>query len=32
VSNIDGCFFNVVGLPVALLVEMLDEPRRPVSS
>ncbi len=32
VSNIDGCFFNVVGLPVALLVEMLGEPRRPVSS
>jgi septum formation protein len=32
VSNIDGCFFNVVGLPVALLVEMLDERRRPVST
>jgi len=31
VSKIDGCFFNVVGLPVALLVEMLGEPRRPVS-
>ena len=31
VSNIDGCFFNVVGLPVALLVEMLGERRRPVS-
>ena len=32
VSNIDGCFFNVVGLPVALLVEMLGERRRPVST
>jgi septum formation protein len=32
VSNIEGCFFNVVGLPVALLVEMLAEPRRPVSA
>jgi septum formation protein len=31
VSNIEGCFFNVVGLPVALLVEMLGERRRPVS-
>ena len=31
VSSIDGCFFNVVGLPVALLVEMLGERRRPVS-
>ncbi|HET6173970.1 MAG TPA: Maf family protein [Gaiellales bacterium] len=31
VSNIQGCFFNVVGLPVALLVEMLGERRRPVS-
>jgi septum formation protein len=31
VSNIEGCFFNVVGLPVALLVEMLAERRRPVS-
>jgi septum formation protein len=31
VSKIDGCFFNVVGLPVALLVEMLGERRRPVS-
>jgi septum formation protein len=31
VSKIDGCFFNVVGLPVALLVEMLGDPRRPVS-
>jgi septum formation protein len=30
VSNIEGCFFNVVGLPVALLVEMLAERRRPV--
>jgi septum formation protein len=32
VSNIEGCFFNVVGLPVALLVEMLGEPRRPDST
>jgi septum formation protein len=31
VSNIEGCFFNVVGLPVALLVQMLAERRRPVS-
>jgi septum formation protein len=31
VSNIHGCFFNVVGLPVALLVEMLAQRRRPVS-
>jgi septum formation protein len=31
VSNIEGCFFNVVGLPVALLVEMLGERRRRVS-
>ena len=31
VSNIEGCFFNVVGLPVALLVEMLEERRRRVS-
>jgi septum formation protein len=32
VSNIEGCFFNVVGLPVALLVQMLAEPRRPDSA
>jgi septum formation protein len=32
VSNIEGCFFNVVGLPVSLLVEMLGERRRPVST
>jgi nucleoside triphosphate pyrophosphatase len=32
VSNIHGCFFNVVGLPVALLVEMLGARRRPVST
>jgi septum formation protein len=31
VSNIEGCFFNVVGLPVALFVEMLEQRRRPVS-
>jgi septum formation protein len=31
VSNIQGCFYNVVGLPVALLVDMLAERRRPVS-
>ena len=31
VSGIEGDFFNVVGLPVALLVEMLAERRRPVS-
>jgi septum formation protein len=31
VSNIEGCFFNVVGLPVALLVETLAARRRPVS-
>ncbi|MDP9260025.1 MAG: Maf family protein [Actinomycetota bacterium] len=31
VSNIEGCFFNVVGLPVALLVEMLEQRRRRVS-
>ena len=30
-SGIEGDFFNVVGLPVALLVEMLSERRRPVS-
>jgi septum formation protein len=29
VANIAGCFYNVVGLPVALLVEMLMERRRP---
>jgi septum formation protein len=32
VSNVEGCFFNVVGLPVALLVEMLGERRRAVST
>jgi septum formation protein len=31
VAGIDGDFFNVVGLPVALLVEMLSERRSPVS-
>ena len=31
VSGIEGDFFNVVGLPVALLVETLAERRRPVS-
>ena len=31
VTGIDGDFYNVVGLPVALLVEMLAERRRPVS-
>jgi septum formation protein len=31
VSSIAGDFFNVVGLPVALLVEMLAERRSPVS-
>ena len=31
VTGIEGDFFNVVGLPVALLVEMLAERRRPVS-
>jgi septum formation protein len=31
VAGIEGDFFNVVGLPVALLVEMLSERRRPVS-
>jgi septum formation protein len=31
VTGIDGDFFNVVGLPVALLVEMLAERRRRVS-
>jgi septum formation protein len=31
VSNIEGCFFNVVGLPVALLAQMLEERRRRVS-
>jgi septum formation protein len=31
VAEIEGDFFNVVGLPVALLVEMLSERRRPVS-
>ena len=31
VSGIEGDFFNVVGLPVALLVEMLSERRSPVS-
>ena len=30
-SGIEGDFFNVVGLPVALLVEMLSERRSPVS-
>jgi septum formation protein len=29
VSNIQGCFFNVVGLPVALLVEMLSSAPSP---
>jgi septum formation protein len=31
VAGIDGDFFNVVGLPVALLVDMLAERRSPVS-
>jgi septum formation protein len=31
VSEIEGDFFNVVGLPVALLVQMLSERRSPVS-
>ena len=31
VAGIEGDFFNVVGLPVALLVEMLSERRSPVS-
>jgi septum formation protein len=31
VSGIEGDFFNVVGLPVALLVSMLPERRTPVS-
>jgi septum formation protein len=31
VTRVEGCFFNVVGLPVALLVEMLEQRRRPVS-
>jgi septum formation protein len=31
VTGVDGCFYNVVGLPVALLVEMLAERRRFVS-
>jgi septum formation protein len=31
VSGIEGDFFNVVGLPVALLVDMLAERRSPVS-
>jgi septum formation protein len=31
VSSIEGCFYNVVGLPVALLVATLAERRRPVS-
>jgi septum formation protein len=31
VTGVDGDFFNVVGLPVALLVDMLSERRRPVS-
>jgi septum formation protein len=31
VSGIEGDFFNVVGLPVALLVEMLSGRRSPVS-
>ncbi len=31
VAGIDGDFFNVVGLPVALLVEMLPPRRTPVS-
>lgn len=31
VAGVEGDFFNVVGLPVALLVEMLAERRSPVS-
>jgi septum formation protein len=31
VSGIEGDFFNVVGLPVALLVSMLSERRSPIS-
>jgi septum formation protein len=31
VSGVEGDFFNVVGLPVALLVSMLPERRTPVS-
>jgi septum formation protein len=31
VTGVEGDFFNVVGLPVALLIRMLAERRRPVS-
>jgi septum formation protein len=31
VASIDGCFYNVVGLPVALLIEMLGPRRRRIS-
>jgi len=29
VHSIKGCYYNVVGLPVALLIDLLDQVHRP---